>query len=234
MNISTEHTRFQQHYLLLREKEGRLYSDEQVKQLPFISITHPLWKEWKIRKESCERLISHFSREEKPLNILEIGCGNGWLCNRLSAIKGADITGVDINETELEQAARVFPAVNFIYGDIRECLLKKQFDAIVFAASFQYFLSPKEILESCFSHVKDKGEIHILDTHFYSKEDSPGAVRRSKEYFAMNGFPQMSEFYFHHTLSELESLTYDILYDPKGKLNRLFHQNPFLWICIKK
>jgi ubiquinone/menaquinone biosynthesis C-methylase UbiE len=234
MNISTEHARFQQHYLLLRQKEGRLYSDEQVKQLPFISTTHPLWKEWKIRKESCDKLINDFSRKEKSLNILEIGCGNGWLCNRLSAIADSNITGIDINETELKQAVRVFPAVNFIYGDIRDCFLEKQFDAIVFAASFQYFCSAKEILESCFFYLNEKGEVHILDTNFYSEETSPCAVKRSEEYFSANGFPQMSEFYFHHTLNELEDLNYDILYDPKRKLNRLFHQNPFPWIRIKK
>ncbi|MBD0365847.1 MAG: class I SAM-dependent methyltransferase [Flavisolibacter sp.] len=234
MNNSTLHTKFEQQYISLRQKEGRLYTDEEVKRLPVVHHKHPLKKEWVARKKSCDRLIHYLLQKRKPLNILEIGCGNGWLCHQLSKIPDTSITGIDINELELNQAKRVFPALSFLYGDLREGITTGKFDVIVFAASFQYFDSVDEILQCCFEHLKENGEIHIIDTHFYSREASVQARIRSCEYFASKGIPEMSKYYFHHALSELDGFNYTVLYDPKKLFNKLFGRNPFRWICIRK
>ena len=66
-------------YLASRKKENRIYSDEQVVQLPFIEPTHIHYHEWQVRKRSALRLIHYLEKKNKPLSILEIGCGNGWL-----------------------------------------------------------------------------------------------------------------------------------------------------------
>jgi ubiquinone/menaquinone biosynthesis C-methylase UbiE len=66
-----------------------------------------------------------------------VGCRH-----RLSSIS-RKITGLDINFTEIQQAARVFNGcqkIKFVYGDLRSGILYgRQFDIIVFAASIQYF-----------------------------------------------------------------------------------------------
>src|SRR5437867_2949179 len=94
---------FEQHYIPLREKEKRIYYDEEIKHLPSITKQHPHYKEWKTRKHSAGKLISYLKRKKTQLVILETGCGNGWLCHQLSAINNASITGVDINAVELQQ-----------------------------------------------------------------------------------------------------------------------------------
>ena len=231
---TVQHTGFEHYYFLLRKKEGRVYSDDEVKELPLVSLSHPLRKEWAMRKESCNRLVRYFTAMQRPLNILEVGCGNGWLCNQLAAIPGAIVTGLDKNEAELKQAARVFPFINFIYSDRIDFFGERKFDAIVFAASFQYFRSAKEILQSSICCLKEKGEVQILDTHFYSNGGSAEAMARSNEYFASLGFPQMSGFYFHHTMDDLDGFNHDVLYNPKKTFNKLFNKNPFPWIRIKK
>src|SRR4051794_23945424 len=96
---------FEEKYIGVRQKEHRLYSDNEVKHLPGIAATHPLYDEWMIRKESCKRLIKYLQGKTK-LTIAEIGSGNGWLCNQLSSIEGSKIYGIDVNYTELQQAAR--------------------------------------------------------------------------------------------------------------------------------
>ena len=57
---------FEEKYISLRKKENRLYSDEQLKWLPDIEVSHPHYKEWQIRKSSCNKLIQHLTIKELP------------------------------------------------------------------------------------------------------------------------------------------------------------------------
>ena len=70
--------KFEKIYIALREKENRLYTDDQVEQLPFIKSSHIHSAEWAIRKRSTARLLNHLKKSRRQLTILEIGCGNGW------------------------------------------------------------------------------------------------------------------------------------------------------------
>ncbi|NJN44700.1 MAG: class I SAM-dependent methyltransferase [Anaerolineae bacterium] len=82
-------------YLRVREKEGRFLSDNLVLQLPNLPAKHPLAKEWRSRSISVSRLVRHLSGYPRPSNILEVGCGNGWLSNQLAHIPGAQVFGLD-------------------------------------------------------------------------------------------------------------------------------------------
>jgi len=95
---------FEELYLKLRAKEGRLYPDEIVKLLPEISSTHILNKEWRIRESSAKKIAGYLKAQEivNPV-VLDIGCGNGWLTNYLSTRFPAIYCGVDVNKTELEK-----------------------------------------------------------------------------------------------------------------------------------
>ncbi|HET6768518.1 MAG TPA: hypothetical protein VFH08_14000, partial [Chitinophagaceae bacterium] len=68
----------------LRKKEQRLYTDGEVRNLPQVPVTHLHFKEWLVRKRSCDRLIKYLDKKNKRLHILEIGCGNGWLSAQLA------------------------------------------------------------------------------------------------------------------------------------------------------
>jgi ubiquinone/menaquinone biosynthesis C-methylase UbiE len=229
---------FERLYIQLREKEGRIHSDEEVARLPQIAETHPHYKEWQARKESSQKLFDSLKRKKNPLDILEIGCGNGWLSAKLSGVKGSMITGIDINTQELEQAKRVFgsiPNLQFYYGGINE--LKDgemEFDVIILAATIQYFSSLKKIIDPALKYLNKTGEIHIIDSHFYSISELGAAKQRSLLYYEAAGFPEMAYWYFHHCLDELENYNYTVLYDPNSLFNRfLRNKNPFHWIRIK-
>lgn len=229
---------FGEQYISLRKREGRLLTDQEVASLPDIAATHELKKEWVVRKASCVRLMNHLSKKETSLDILEIGCGNGWLSNQLSKIKDARVTGLDINAFELEQAARVFGKqanLNFVLGDLgRDTFAGRTFDVIVFAASIQYFPSLAQIISLALEHLKRDGEIHILDTHFYKSNQIKEARERSSRYFSRLGCKEMNDFYFHHALEGLTDYKYRFLFDPNKAVNKLFRKNyPFHWICIQ-
>jgi ubiquinone/menaquinone biosynthesis C-methylase UbiE len=172
------------------------------------------------------------------LNILEVGCGNGWMAHRLAEIPGSKVTGLDVNLTELQQAVRVFnhiPNLQFIYGDINANETDDtQYDFIVFAASIQYFPSLKEIITHAMRKLRSNGEIHIIDSNFYKPGEIGAAKERTANYYSDLGFPEMTKQYFHHSTDELNIFHFKTLYQPSF-INRLSnHKNPFPWLCIEK
>jgi ubiquinone/menaquinone biosynthesis C-methylase UbiE len=218
---------FEKLYIRLRDKEGRIYSDEELKNLPDIAETHAHFTEWQMRKTSSQKLIQYLTKKYKPLDILEIGCGNGWLSHRLSLIPRSEVIGTDINFVEIQQAERVFqhvPNLQFMYVQVEPGLFpEKNFDVIVFAASIQYFPSISETIKKLLPLLKPDGEIHIIDSNFYSSANVKEAKHRSRLYYEAAGFPAMADYYFHHSLEELQGLDYSILYNPNHLFNRMLH-----------
>ena len=219
--------------------EHRVYTDAEVSRLPECSGFHPHHEEWAMRELSAKKLLAYLQQKKSPLQILEVGCGNGWLCHQLSQLSRSRVTGLDVNFTELQQAARVFNncrKLKFVYGDLRSGILdERQYDIILFAASIQYFKSLDGILELCLQHLKPAGEIHIIDSHFYPAGKTMQARQRSLEYYAALGFPEMSEHYFHHSIKELAQFNHSVLYNPSSWINRFSkHRLPFPWIRICK
>lgn len=241
MIVSSNHivfSDFEKMYAQIREQEGRIYTDEEVAELPCINESHPHYKEWRLRKDSSQKLIDSLKKKKQSLNILEVGCGNGWLSHRLSEIPKSKVIGIDINFTEVQQAARVFHQqsnLNFIYGPVESGMFKEQrFDVIIFAASIQYFISLNKTILSISKLLRRGGYIHIIDSPFYTLSELGAARQRSLLYYETAGFPEMTNWYFHHTLEELDSYNYTILYDPNGLFNKfLRNKNPFHWLCIK-
>ena len=238
LTVNTAIDQFEKLYLRLREKEKRIYSNEEVVGLPEITEAHPHYDEWQMRKQSAKRLVAYLQKKQRPLKILEVGCGNGWLSHRLSAITASTVIGTDINFTEIQQAARVFqhvPNLHFTYTAIDAGTFEeKQFDVIVFAASIQYFPSLHTIIDAAMKLLKPNGEIHVLDSHFYSQTELTAARSRSLLYFRAAGFPEMMDFYFHHCLDDIEHHHYSLLYDPNSLFNKFSrNKNPFPWIIIQ-
>ena len=235
-NSSIHNIEFEELYLAVRKKECRLYSNNEVRHLPSVPSDHIHFHEWEIRKRSSQKLISYLSKKNRKLTILEVGCGNGWLSARLSEIKEAEVTGVDINTPEIKQAQGVFNYQNltFIAGDIHDLQKQeKQFDCIIFAASLQYFPESMEVCDVALSMLNKEGEIHILDTYFY--KDITHAIERSKKYYQELGFPGMTGYYFHHSLKQLKRYHYLLMFNPGSLKNKFFlKKDPFPWIVIRK
>ena len=230
---------FEQAYIGQRRKEDRVYDDETVANLPNISPNHPRAGEWALRKHSLEKLNYYLVKKESVDTILEVGCGNGWMAAQLALNLKAEVTGIDINNAELEQAKRIFytqPNLSFTYGDLRDVVLgDRKFDIIIFAASIQYFSSLSEIITIALKHLSSSGEIHIMDSHFYRLEEVVAARQRTKDYYVSMGFSQLTPHYHHHSIESLNLFNYTILQNPyllKNKL--LLNKNPFHWIAIRK
>lgn len=228
---------FEKLYFVVRKKEHRVYSNNELLTLPDINDTHIHYDEWLVRKASCKRLINYFKKKKKPLQILEIGCGNCWLSHKLAEIPQTKVIGLDINYAELEQGVSVFLDNNlqFVYGDIRKNVLQDlQFDMIIFAASISYFSSLHEIIKIALRHLTVEGEIHVIDSLFYGKEDILAAKQRCRTYYNDLGFPEMADSYFHHLLDDLKYFNYTMMEEQNPFLKKiLFKKNVSPWIRIQ-
>ncbi len=84
------------------------------------------WNQW--NTETRERSIERVSLDQRDavcawldelgrndLEILEVGCGAGWLCQTLTAY--GSVTGTDLSHGCLERAAQRSPSVRFVAGD---------------------------------------------------------------------------------------------------------------------
>lgn len=238
MNIAAKNKQFSNCYLAVREKESRLLSDSEVFQLPEMATERPLAGEWKKRAWSSRQLKNYLGKKNKPLTILEVGCGNGWLCHQLSQINETHLTGIDINGKELRQAKRVFGKnknIMFLHGTLEDLLPSFRFDVILFAASIQYFPDLHRTILNAIKLLNNGGEIHILDSHFYDEDELGGAQQRSRDHFNALNEPGMTAFYFHHAISSLALFRYKWMYKPGSWINKLKRSpSPFPWIRIEK
>jgi SAM-dependent methyltransferase len=235
-------TDFEKEYIAIRAKENRLYSDEIVSVLPEYSGHPALEREWLARKSSTQKLLRYLDDKKPWRNFLELGCGNGWLSHQLVKTDSREVTSLDINRKELEQAARVFKHaenITFVYADIFTAPLGRgAFDCIVLGSCIQYFRDAPSLLNRLLDLLSENGEIHILDSPLYNNEDMPGAQARSREYFRVQ-HPEMESFYFHHGWNIFDGLNFSVLAAPSPKFYALFQRwlpvrSPFAWIRIKK
>lgn len=232
--------KFESAYVSIREKEGRLLNDAMVINLPDLPTSHRHSKEWKIRKESSERLIRYLKKTGASKHILEVGCGNGWLSNQFTEIPGADVVGLDINTIELKQAARVFsnkPNLTFVASSVFSLQPRYKFDYIILASSIQYFPDLRGLLLQLQQQLSNGGEVHILDSPLYNQESVLEAKVRSTKYFDSQ-HSSMNTHYHHHSWDALSSFNYTVPYDPKRTLTRIRNKfrtgSPFPWIIVKK
>jgi SAM-dependent methyltransferase len=228
-------------YLHARKKEGRLYSDRIVARLPDIPADHPLVDEWRARAKSANRLAHYVALLPQSHRILELGCGNGWLSHRLASMGGVRVWGLDRGGSELAQACRLFHASNlaFLNADIfRSPFAPHSFDLIVLASVIQYFPDLAALLRALQDLLIPGREIHVLDSPLYNENELASARERTRAYYASLGFPEMADYYFHHTVSSLHPFSPHWLYRPRDWQTRFRRRlgqimPPFAWFCIR-
>lgn len=223
-------------YAEARERERRLLSDAQVARLP---DGRGLWNaaEWRIRARSARRLASALREQGKALRVLEVGCGNGWLSGFIADAKQR-VLGIDACTDELEQAARVFPSVTFARADLHcDALPAQGFDALVFAASIQYFSDVHAAVARAMELLAPGGRIHVFDSVLYPSESEAAEAReRTRAYYDRLGVPRMAEHYHAHALGDFRRHGATVLHAPGSRATQWLrlHASPFTHLVIRK
>lgn len=112
-------------------------------------------------------------------SILDIGCGEGILQEKLTLYDYSKYVGIDISEAAINQASRKRnDKTFFINADAANYAPIESFDVIVFNEILYYFEDPLKVVERYESSLKENG---IFIVSLYMTERSLAIWRRLKD-----------------------------------------------------
>ena len=116
----------------------------------------------------AEKLVNLLPKKEYK-NILEIGCGTGFLTKLLNKnIKFETYTTIDIVGECKDYIQSINPNINFIKGDIEKTELTKKYDLIISNAVFQWITNFEKFINTLNANLNDNG---ILAFTTFGKEN---------------------------------------------------------------
>lgn len=207
-------------YELIRAAEGRGSTQpEYYLNLPFKDISGRNSEQWAIRARTFrtieQRILGPLAEiKKRPLHILDLGAGNGWMSYRL-AIQGHLPIAVDLltNDRDgLGAAIHYNTAVDPLFPRVQAELNRLPFassifDLVIFNASFHYSENYERTFAEALRCIRPGGSIVIADTPWYAEEESGRRMVKEKHerFFGTYGFASDS-------IASLEYLTPDRLH----------------------
>lgn len=195
--------RFTMEYQAVRAKEGRgSGSDEYYLELPFRDATGKNEAQWWIRARTFRylerRVLPLLKRGSRPIDVLDIGAGNGWLSYRLS-MRGHRPVAVDLlinKEDGLGAAVHYANVLSGLFPRFQAEMdhlpfADSQFQAIIFNASLHYSEDYTRTIAESVRCLRNRGLIVIADTPWYSRDRSGQLmIAEKRDLFTMKfGFP---------------------------------------------
>lgn len=214
--------RFVDEYSRIRQAEGRGTQDGAFYlALPYADTTRKNSRQWQIRARSfeCLQAILRCSFPvERGARVLDIGAGNCWMSYRL-AIAGYQPFAVDLGIDALDglRAAEHYrTCVPILFQRFQAEMdhlpfQDAQFDVAIFNASFHYSQDYEMTVREALRCVKRGGMIAIVDSPWYSREESGQRMvieRRSaflRKYGTASDAIEHREYLTDERLGELEA-----------------------------
>lgn len=164
----SHYQRFIADYETVRRSEGRFSTNDSFyRALPFKDLSGRFAADWKIRAASYRALLKLFGAKS---NVLDLGAGNGWLSNRLSAL-GHRVCAVDllVNSEDGLGAWKYYETeftaiqAEFVHLPIPNAAM----EAVVFNASFHYSENYETTLAESLRTLQPNGWVIIMDSPVY-------------------------------------------------------------------
>lgn len=121
-------------------------------------------------KTICELVSARIKKTDK---LLDVGCGEGYLCNCIASKMKQKVTGLDISSNGFEKAhtesCEEFGTCNLIECKIGKSesldtvLNDERFDVITFIHSFHHLDDIQKSIEQTKKHLKPTGKILIAE-----------------------------------------------------------------------
>jgi len=195
---------FVREYETIRRHEGRNHrTSEHYEALPFKDLSGRYAADWRIRAVSFKALVSRImkpleARLRRPLVILDLGAGNGWLSNRL-AQRGHHLAAIDllINTADGLGACMHYRSHFTPIQAEYNCLpiAAHQVDLVIFNGSLHYSTNFERTLAEALRVLRPEGQLIVLDSPLYHHAESGHAmVREREEYFTREvGYPSNAQ-----------------------------------------
>lgn len=133
-----------------------------------------------VQKSAGDMLIA-LLEITKDDDVLDIGCGTGYLTKKIREITKGKVVGIDSSEGMITEAQRNFKGCDIIFErkDAQELDYLESFDVIFCNSSFQWFKKPEIILKNCYQALRKNGRIGIQAPA--GEVYSPNFIRAIKE-----------------------------------------------------
>ena len=201
----TPRERYLAAYARLREAEGRGAGGEaELLALPYLT-TGPLATQWGVRARTYNRFVgavlAPLARQKKrPLRVLDLGAGNGWLCYRLSLL-GHRAVACDVRCDTVDGLGAARPYTRHLQkpfgriGSTFEVLpfSAGSFDIALFNASVHYAEDLNAVLREAARVVEPGGRVAILDSPFYRRAATGDAMVLEKRRNTIVRYPGLAE-----------------------------------------
>jgi SAM-dependent methyltransferase len=184
------YSRFIGDYESVRRSEGRgSTSADYYRALPFKDLSGRFAADWRIRARSFNVLVKKVLTRlqdplERSLKILDLGAGNGWLSNRLSA-QGDRVIAVDLLINDLDGLGawkyykHTFTPVQAEFNHLP--VMDRFADVIIFNASFHYSEDYTQTIEEALRVLSQDGRVVIMDSPVYRRSASGEKMVEERE-----------------------------------------------------
>ncbi len=119
-----------------------------------------------------EFLVKTVWKINDPVNIIDYGCGYGYLGLKLLPIlpKGSTYTGIDKGNELINTAKEVFLtqpySTEFFVGDIEDISIDRKFDIAMCHAFLLHMSNSKKVLQKMIDSVLDDGRVICFEPHW--------------------------------------------------------------------
>jgi SAM-dependent methyltransferase len=192
MSAEPPHRRWARAYARLRRTEGRGTGGEaELLALPYLT-TGPLAGQWAVRARTFDafrkRVVLPLAKERaRPLAVLDVGAGNGWLCARLAReghrcialdLRLDDVDGLGAGAAFRRHLPLMFGRVSAAFDALP--FSDALFDLVTFDASLHLAEDLGKVLAEAARATATGGRIAILDSPFYARSASGEAMAEEK------------------------------------------------------
>ena len=201
---SSPESRFRAAYGAHRAAEGRDLDPAAMRQLPYLSAG-PLARQWAVRARTFDTFVAKILRPmarrlRRPLRVLDLGAGNGWLSWRV-ALDGHEGVAVDIRDDHVDGLGAAEAYLESTQGRFHRVVASFEslpivaggFDVVVFNASLHYALDLAATLREARRAAQTGGRIVILDSAFYACEADGERMLAEKRRDAAASFGEQAE-----------------------------------------
>ena len=132
--------------------------------------------------------------------ILDLGCGTGHLSHQI-ALSGAEVTGLDLSQTMIDQARKSYPGLRFVVADGGRLPFADVFDAVFSNAALHWMQEPEQVVTCIASALKrggrfvaefgGKGNVEAIHSALQSASKALGAPAQD-----FSATAERNRFYF--------------------------------------
>jgi SAM-dependent methyltransferase len=202
--------------------------------LPYLA-TGSLARQWSVQARTFDAFISRVlvreaRRMARPLRILDLGAGNGWLCYRVALaghgalaldLRADAVDGLGAATEYLRERPGLFQRVVASFESLP--IAAGSYDLAVFNAALHYALDLAAVLGEARRVVRPAGRVVILDSPFYAHAADGAAMVAEKHRNASRDFGERAGDLL--ALPFIEFLTNDRLREASAGLGLVWRRH---------